>query len=173
MVVDKELTRILTLLRNKIRERGFTQLEVQDALGWGRSYISQLLTKQKSLRVEQVLMILNVIEVDPVEFFGELYHFRQVDSGIRNLDDYVDRAAVSGMPSGHGLDSGVASVPANLELQQASHNMQELKSMLHGLVQILLDKNIVKVDELSEAVKESEQSLKEESANRQSSASLH
>ena len=39
----------------------------------GRSYISQLLTKQKSLRVEQVLLILNVIGVEPRRFFAELY----------------------------------------------------------------------------------------------------
>ena len=75
ITVERELDSVLTLLRNKIRERGFTQLEVQEALGWGRSYISQLLTKQKSLRIEQVLLILNVIGVDPSEFFGELYHF--------------------------------------------------------------------------------------------------
>ena len=51
--VDRDLDRILTLLRNRIRERGFNQLEVQEALGWGRSYISQLLTQQKSLRIDR------------------------------------------------------------------------------------------------------------------------
>ena len=54
--VERDLDRILSLLRNRIRERGFTQLEVQETLGWGRSYISQLVTRQKSLRVEHVLM---------------------------------------------------------------------------------------------------------------------
>ncbi len=53
-------------------QRGYTQLEVQQELGWGRSYISQLVTKQKSPRVEQVLLILGVIGVDPAEFFAEL-----------------------------------------------------------------------------------------------------
>ena len=71
--IDREVDRYLTLLRNKIREKGFTQLEVQEALGWGRSYISQLLTKQKTLRLEQVLLILNVIGIEPRAFFGELY----------------------------------------------------------------------------------------------------
>ena len=71
--VEAELDRYLTVIRNKIRERGFTQLEVQETLGWGRSYISQLLTKQKTLKVEQVLLILHVIGVDSAEFFGELY----------------------------------------------------------------------------------------------------
>ena len=71
--VDSKVDRYLTLLGNKIRERGYTQLEVQQALGWGRSYISQLVTRQKGLRVEQVLLILNVIGVDPAEFYAELY----------------------------------------------------------------------------------------------------
>ena len=64
VTVQPEVDRYLTLLRNKIRERGYTQLQVQEALGWGRSYISQLLTRQKALRIEQVLLILSVIEVD-------------------------------------------------------------------------------------------------------------
>lgn len=38
--IQEQVNRILSLLRLKIKERGFTQLEVQEALGWGRSYIS-------------------------------------------------------------------------------------------------------------------------------------
>lgn len=72
---DREIERVLSLLRNKIRERGFTQLEVQEQLHWGRSYISQLVTRQKALRLEQILCILHVIGVTPTEFFGELYGF--------------------------------------------------------------------------------------------------
>ena len=71
--VDRELDRYLTLLRNKIREQGYIQLEVQETLGWGRSYISQLLTRQKNLRLDQVLMILQVIGNRPEDFFAELY----------------------------------------------------------------------------------------------------
>ena len=71
--VDREVNRYLTLLSDKVRGQGYTQLEVQEALGWGRSYISQLVTKQKSLRLDQVLLILNVIGVEPAEFFAELY----------------------------------------------------------------------------------------------------
>ncbi len=35
--IDKELDRYLSLLRNKIRESGFIQMEIQERLGWGRS----------------------------------------------------------------------------------------------------------------------------------------
>ena len=73
MKLDHEIDRTLDLLRFKMQERGFTQLTVQDRLGWGRSYISQLFTKQKGLRVDQVLRILDVIGVEPAEFYVELY----------------------------------------------------------------------------------------------------
>lgn len=71
--IDREVDRFLTLLRTLMRDRGFTQMEVQQALGWGRSYISQLFTKQKALRFEPVLLILEVIGVSPEAFFAEIY----------------------------------------------------------------------------------------------------
>jgi transcriptional regulator with XRE-family HTH domain len=70
---NREVGRFLTLLRDKMRKQGYTQLEVQEHLGWGRSYISQLVTDQKGLRVDQLLCILFVIGVEPGEFFQELY----------------------------------------------------------------------------------------------------
>ncbi|MEM6455591.1 MAG: helix-turn-helix transcriptional regulator [Acidobacteriota bacterium] len=82
--MDKELERTLTLLRNKIRERGYTQLGVQESLGWGRSYISQLLTRQKSLRMEQILLILDAIDVAPADFFRELY---QISGTVDHTSD--------------------------------------------------------------------------------------
>ena len=71
--VEADVERCLTLLRNKIREKGFIQTQVQEALGWGRTYISQLFRKQKKLKVEQVLLILDVIGVEARDFFAELY----------------------------------------------------------------------------------------------------
>ncbi|MDA8019161.1 MAG: helix-turn-helix domain-containing protein [Thermoanaerobaculia bacterium] len=82
--LDREIERVLSLLRNKIRERGFTQLQVQEQLHWGRSYISQLVTRQKALRLEQILCILDVIGVTPTEFFGELYGFDRRGSGFQH-----------------------------------------------------------------------------------------
>lgn len=71
--VRGDIERVLRLLRSQIHERGFTQLRVQDALGWGRTYISQLLRQQKSLRLDQVLQILQVIEIEPADFFYRLF----------------------------------------------------------------------------------------------------
>ena len=133
--VEAEVDRYLTLLRNVIRQRGFTQLEVQQALGWGRSYISQLLTKQKALRVEQVLLILNVIGVDPVEFFAELY----------------------GWPGAPYAASGPALAPMDPEqAEERQREIQELRGLLNGVVGLLVEKGVIGGEELRVAVEAAE-----------------
>ncbi len=138
--IERELDRVLTLLRNKIRERGFTQLEVQEALGWGRSYISQLLTKQKSLRIEQVLLILNVIGVDPGEFFSELYHF-PTTGGLEGRYRYRQS------PRGDVFEHGGPGPDDDLK-----RNFDELQVLIRGLVRLLSSKGLVQANELSVAV---------------------
>ena len=147
--VERELDRVLTLLRNKIRERGFTQLEVQEALGWGRSYISQLLTKQKSLRIEQILLILNVIGVEPGELFGELYNFHSEPG-------FEDPRRYSRYPSSLPRFSAGAAGQKDRPNEEFEHNFQELKSLLRGLLRLLDDKGILKAEELDAAVSASE-----------------
>ena len=135
MIVDKEVDRCLTLLRNKIREKGFTQLQVQEALSWGRSYISQLLTKQKSLRVEQVLLILSVIGVDPAEFFAELYYPGGA-VGFENAGIYSRRT----QESWAGGD-------------EVTRDFEEMRSLVRGLVWLLIEKDLIDVDELTATVR--------------------
>ncbi len=127
VTVEPEVNRFLTLLRNKIRERGFTQLQVQDALGWGRSYISQLLTKQKALRVEQVLLILSVIGIEPWEFYQELY----------------------GSPFYHG-----AGTPAEDAEKEAGlcRELENMRALVHGLTDLLLGEKVINAEDLSSAV---------------------
>ena len=145
---DKELDRVLTLLRNKIRERGFTQLEVQESLAWGRSYISQLLTKQKSLRVEQVLLILEVIGVEPGEFFGELYQYPHSGARVRGVEYGEPRRSRAGYEP-----SAIAETPSIYDGVDVAKNFHEVRSLLRGLVLLLVDKNLINVDELTVSVK--------------------
>lgn len=70
---EAEIQRALSLLRQVMRRRKKTQLEVQKVLGWGRSSISQMMTGQKSVRLGQLLDILGALEIPPAEFFAELY----------------------------------------------------------------------------------------------------
>lgn len=118
---QEEVDRMLITLRNKIRERGFTQLKVQADLKWGRSYISQLLTKQKSLRVEQVLQILDVIGIEPAEFFAELFKWPGEEGG----------AAKAGFVNDPVFE---------LEMRR---KLDHLQSSLEGLVRVLVHRDLL------------------------------
>ncbi len=125
---ERELDRYLTLLGNKIREKGFTQLEVQEALGWGRSYISQLVTKQKCLRLEQVLSILHVIGIEPRIFFGEMY--------------------------GSAGPLEAARLPVRPRPRLPQEQLGQLTALLQGLTELLLKRRLITRTELSQAVAE-------------------
>ncbi len=119
--VDVEVDRYLTLLRNKIRQQGFTQLEVQRTLRWGTSYISQLLTKQKGLRLDQVVQILRVIGVEPVEFFRELYWW--------------------------GEAPGAASATPE-QAEELHAQLRNVQTQLRRLVKLLVEKRLVSDEDL-------------------------
>lgn len=132
-----EVDRALRLLRTKIHERGFTQLRVQTALGWGRTYISQLLRRQKSLRFDQILQILEIVEVDPAEFFAELYD-------LRANEDSRQR---------HPKATGVRLAAATLEgFERRSPSDlpegQELRQALLLMMRLLVDKAVIDPEDL-------------------------
>jgi transcriptional regulator with XRE-family HTH domain len=131
--VERDIDRVLTLLRNKIRERNLTQLQVQDRLGWGRSYISQLLTKQKSLRVEQVLRILDVIGVSTTEFFGELFYYQPT------------------YPAAAGGAAATAAPGAAAAAPESSY--RELSDLLRGLLRVLIERKVIEPDDLQAAIR--------------------
>lgn len=56
-----------------MHEKHQTQLQVQEKLGWSRTYISQLLNRNKKLRFDQVLGILSALEIEPPRFFAEVF----------------------------------------------------------------------------------------------------
>ena len=139
MAVEKEVDRVLNLLRAKIHERGYTQLKVQRALGWGRTYISQLFRKQKSLRFDQILQILEVVEIDPADFFAEFYRLphREPLSGVGPLRP--ERPV--------RLPGDVAEAEKILELAG-----NDPRSVVYGIVRLLMDKGVLDAVELSAAV---------------------
>ncbi len=89
--VAHDIDRCLQLIRTKMEQLDYTQENVQTQLSWGRTYISQLLNKQKKLRLEQILAILQTIGVDRREFFAELFQLEYGLDGAREQQD-LDRA---------------------------------------------------------------------------------
>ncbi|MCP4204696.1 MAG: hypothetical protein GY769_22540, partial [bacterium] len=55
--VDERVAALLALLGEKIREQGFTELEVEETLSWDRTHIRQLAAGRKALHIEEVLSI--------------------------------------------------------------------------------------------------------------------
>ena len=138
--VDRDLDRILTRLRHAIRERGYTQLEVQEVMGWGRSYISHLLTRQKSLRLDQLLQILNVIGVDPADFYGEIYQFGQFsDSGGRR--------------GRRGKRSPLFEAAAEVAGGTMLDDLRRMRVLLDAVVTVLAQKNLIAASELDAATR--------------------
>ena len=130
--VQNEVDRMLKLLREKIRDQGFTQLKVQEALGWGRTYISQLFRKQKSLRFDQILSILHVIETPAPEFFSEFYGLAYAEG-----DGRFAGFRVFGAPhEGAGLSEAV------VQLQQTNNALKRL----------LIDKGLIDAGEFEAAI---------------------
>ena len=132
--VDREVARYLSLLRRKIEEKGFTQLEVQEALSWGRSYISQLLNQQKALRLDQVLLVLDVIGVQPAEFFADLYPV----------------FSEPGVIVGPGRAPREAAGPA----EELRSELGRVSLLLRGLVKLLVEKRVIRIEDLRQSTRE-------------------
>jgi transcriptional regulator with XRE-family HTH domain len=71
--VDRDLDRIRYLLRRMIVNSGLTQTEIQTRCSWGRGSLSQMLSGRKTLKVEAVLIVLDVLGIEPRHFFAQLY----------------------------------------------------------------------------------------------------
>ncbi len=119
---DQEIERCLNLLRTKLKDQAFTQDEVQDAMSWGDSYVSQLLTKQKKLRVDQVLSILFVIGVEPREFYAELYDLQE------------------GLSRNGGSDTAGS-------IEELQRELKEHRRLTRSLVKLLVKKKVVTAKE--------------------------
>ncbi len=71
-MIESQVRKFHILLEKKIRQGGYKESDVEKTLSWEEGTIRQLLTGEEELMVEQMLMILDVIGVEPKVFFAEL-----------------------------------------------------------------------------------------------------
>ena len=149
--VRADIERVLHLLRSLIHQRGYTQLKVQDALGWGRTYISQLFRQQKSLRLDQVLQILQVIEVPPADFFSCLYG--QNPAASRQLEGSLRRPPGPSLRARHSSALLPKVGAGNTEpTQDQEEEMRQLFDLVLTLTNLLEAKGLVQRSELARAL---------------------
>ena len=94
-----------------------------------------MLTQQKTLRLDQVLQILNVIGVDPADFWGEIYRFGK-------FAEAPARRRPQAAPSRPVARDG-STLPADLD---------HVKRLLDGVVSVLTQKNLITARELDDAI---------------------
>jgi len=67
-----KVARLLAVLQKTIRERGFTLTQIQNALGWERGSLVKELNAKEPLKVEVLLLVLDVIGMSWREFMAEV-----------------------------------------------------------------------------------------------------
>ena len=105
--VEVQVDRVCEALREVIRRKKSSLRQVEQVLGQGRGYMSQLLGGNVDIKLKHVFSVLAVIGVDPDEFFLNVY----------SRSDPV--AAVRGLVSRAELDE-IKSRLARLELESES-----------------------------------------------------
>ncbi len=124
---QQEVGRMLSLLRSRIWEAGATQLQVQQQLGWGRTYISQLVTRQKDLHFRHIFSVLDAIgdEGGPAAAASSAV-IRSAASCIGSATRWPWRAVINGCRGACRSSAGADGAPgSNRVLAEARREVEE------------------------------------------------
>lgn len=94
-----ELERVLRHLRLVIFLSKLSQRDIEERLGFSRGHLSQILGGTVELKWWQLLAILSVLEIEPGDFFAELFPRRRHRT-LERLDDYRRRSHKKHNPLG-------------------------------------------------------------------------
>lgn len=73
MAIDDEVRRATKLLETIMQAAGMTRKDLDQKLGAGPGYVSQVLTGRMELKFRHILAILRALDVEPSVFFQTLY----------------------------------------------------------------------------------------------------
>ena len=91
MTVEDEVRRATKLLETVMQAAGVTRKELDQRLGAGPGYVSQVLTGRMELKFRHVLTILRALEVDPSVFFQTLYPGDRPSSDQVVMEEFLKR----------------------------------------------------------------------------------
>jgi len=86
-----ELRRVSEALGEAIRRRRTSQGAVERVMGLSKGYLSQLLNGNVDLRMKHIYHVLEVLKLEPEDFFLEVYDRRNTTGSMGNL---ISRAEV-------------------------------------------------------------------------------
>ncbi len=73
MTIDDEVRRATKLLETVMQATGLTRKDLDQRLGAGPGYVSQVLTGRMELKFRHILAILRALDLQPSVFFQTLY----------------------------------------------------------------------------------------------------
>jgi transcriptional regulator with XRE-family HTH domain len=91
MTIEDEVRRATKLLETVMQAAGLTRKELDQRLGAGPGYISQVLTGRMELKFRHVLAILRALDVEPSVFFQTLYPGDRPSSDQAVMEEFLKR----------------------------------------------------------------------------------
>jgi transcriptional regulator with XRE-family HTH domain len=91
MTIEDEVRRATKLLETVMQAAGLTRKELDQRLGAGPGYVSQVLTGRMELKFRHVLAVLRALEVEPNVFFQTLYPENRAVSDQAVMEEFLKR----------------------------------------------------------------------------------
>jgi transcriptional regulator with XRE-family HTH domain len=91
MTIEDEVRRATKLLETVMQATGLTRKELDQRLGAGPGYVSQVLTGRMELKFRHILAILRALDVEPNVFFQTLYPGDRPTSDQAVMEEFLKR----------------------------------------------------------------------------------
>ncbi|HEX4962434.1 MAG TPA: helix-turn-helix transcriptional regulator [Thermoanaerobaculia bacterium] len=91
MTIDDEVRRATKLLETVMQAAGLTRKDLDQKLGAGPGYVSQVLTGRMELKLRHILAILRALEVEPSVFFQTLYPENRPATDAVVMEEFLRR----------------------------------------------------------------------------------
>lgn len=127
MTIDDEVRRATKLLETVMQAAGMTRKDLDQKLGAGPGYVSQVLTGRMELKFRHILAILRALDVEPSVFFQTLYPESRPSSDAVVMEEFLRRFQKL------GFGGGKAAPPPSPALEP-----QELEKLIQNAVRAAL-----------------------------------
>jgi transcriptional regulator with XRE-family HTH domain len=132
MTIEDEVRRATKLLETVMQAAGLTRKDLDQKLGAGPGYISQVLTGRMELKFRHILAILRALDVEPNLFFQTLYPDARPSTDQAVMEEFLKRFQ----------KLGFGAVPPSLPAQPVSPppalDPQELERLIQSAVRTAL-----------------------------------
>jgi transcriptional regulator with XRE-family HTH domain len=115
MTIDEEVRRATKLLETVMQAAGLTRKDLDQKLGAGPGYVSQVLTGRMELKLRHVLAILRALDVEPSVFFQTLYPENRPSTDTVVMEEFLRRFQKLGFGSPATPPPAPALDPQDLE----------------------------------------------------------